>query len=112
MGASAPALHILGLVRDTSEVFISRFRCATEDTARRLVNTLLVAGLYPELHEPRTPDQAWEVAAPAELVASEANLADLRTAMRQAAERTGTAFEGCDPEDLVEGWARAEMGNQ
>jgi hypothetical protein len=90
-------------VRDASQVFISRFRCATEDTARRLVNSLLVAGLNPELHEPQTPDEPWEVDAPAELVASEANLADLRTAMRQTAERTGTAFEGCDPEGSVQG---------
>jgi len=102
-GASAPVLRILAVVRDTSQVFISRFRCANEDTARHLVNALLVAGLYPELHEPRAPDQTWEVAAPAELVASEANLADLRTAMRQAAERTGTAFEGCDLEEFVHG---------
>jgi hypothetical protein len=85
-------------VRKASRVFISRFRCASEDTARHLMNVLLVAGLYPELHEPPAPDQPWEVAAPAELVPSEANLADLQTAMRQAAQRTGTAFEGCNPE--------------
>lgn len=85
-------------MRDTSQVFISRFRCASENSARSLVNSLLVTGLYPELHEPQVPGQAWEVAAPAELEATEANLADLRAAMRQAAERSGAAFVGCDRE--------------
>jgi hypothetical protein len=85
-------------VRDTNQVFTSRFRCATEAGARSLVNHLLVAGLFPEVHEPQAPGQPWEVAAPAELVATEANLEDLRTAMRQAAERTGASFEGCDRE--------------
>jgi hypothetical protein len=88
----------LAVVPDTNQVFISRFRCASEAGARSLVNVLLVAGLLPELHEPHAPDQSWEVAAPAELVATEMNLADLRTVMRQAAERTGASFEGCDPE--------------
>jgi hypothetical protein len=88
----------LAVVRDTSQVFISRFRCATERAARSLVNTLLVSGLYPELHEPEAPDLPWEVAAPAELEATEANLTSLRTAMRQAAERNGASFDGCDPE--------------
>jgi hypothetical protein len=88
----------LALVRDTSQVFISRFRCGTEDGARRLVNSLLVAGLYPELHGPPAPGEPWEVAAPAELEPTEANLAELRTAMRQAAERNGASYEGCEPE--------------
>jgi hypothetical protein len=88
----------LAVVRDTSQVFISRFRCATEDSARGLVNAILVTGLLPELHEPQAPGQPWEVAAPAELEATEANLTELRAVMRQAAERTGTSFVGCDRE--------------
>ena len=85
-------------MRDTSQVFISRFRCASEGSARGLVNSLLVTGLYPELHEPPAPGQPWEVSVPAEMEATEANLADLRAVMRQAAERNGAAFVGCDPE--------------
>ena len=85
-------------MRDSSQVFISRFRCANEDSARRLVNALLVTGLYPELHEPLAPDQPWEVAAPAELEASEANLTELRTAMQQVGRRSGATFVGCDPD--------------
>jgi hypothetical protein len=88
----------LAVVRDTSQVFISRFRCASEDSARRLVNALLVTGLYPDLHEPQAPGQPWEVAAAAELEATEANLADLRAAMQQVARRSGATFLGCDPE--------------
>lgn len=86
-------------MREASQVFISRFRCASEGSARSLVNTLLVAGLYPELHEPPVPDQPWEVAAAAQLLATETNLAELRVAMLEAAERSGASFEGCDPED-------------
>ena len=85
-------------MRDTSQVFISRFRCEAEGTARSLVNALLVAGLFPELHEPQLPDQPWEVEAPAQLVPTEANLADLRAAMERAAQRAGASFEGCDRE--------------
>jgi hypothetical protein len=88
----------LAVVRETSQVFISRFHCASEDSARRLVNALLVTGLYPDLHEPRAPDQPWEVAAAAELEATEANLAELRAAMHQTARRAGAVFMGCDPD--------------
>ncbi len=77
---------------------MSRFRCATEEAARSLVNALLVAGLYPELHAPGLPDHPWEVVAPAQLVPTEPDLADLRAAMQAAAERAGAAFDGCDPE--------------
>jgi hypothetical protein len=86
----------LPVVPDTSQVFISRFRCDTEDVARGLVNMLLVVGLYPEVHEPQLPNQAWEVTAPAELVPTPPNLSDLQAAMQVAAERAGAAFEGCD----------------
>jgi hypothetical protein len=88
----------LALVRETSQVFISRFRCETEDAARSLVNALLVAGLLPELHEPQLPGHPWEVTAAAQLVPTDPNLADLRSAMRAAAERAGAVFDGCDPE--------------
>jgi hypothetical protein len=88
----------LAVVQESSQVFVSRFRCATEDVARNLVNSLLVAGLHPETHEPDLRDHAWEVTAPAELVPSEPNLADLRADMRALAERSGAAFEGCDAE--------------
>lgn len=85
-------------MRDTSRVYISRFQCAGEARARSLVNALLVAGLFPELHEPQVPGEPWEVEAPAQLVPTEANLADLRAAMEDAARRAGASFEGSDPE--------------
>jgi hypothetical protein len=88
----------LAVVREPSQVFVSRFRCPSEEAARSLVNRLLVAGLYPELHEPQLPDQEWEVTAPAELVPSEPNVADLRSDMRALADRSGAAFDGCDPD--------------
>jgi hypothetical protein len=101
----------LAVVRELSQVFVSRFRCATEDVARSLVNALLVAGLYPEVHEPASADQQWEVTAPAELVPSEPNLADLRADMRALAERSGAAFDGCDPETEGHVWSSPPDGN-
>ncbi len=83
-------------MRETSQVFISRFSCPSEAAARGLVNSLLVDGLYPELHQPPVPDQPWEVAVPLQLVATEANLAELRAAMDDAAQRFGASFDGCD----------------
>lgn len=77
---------------------MARFRCGSEDAARNLVNTLLVAGLYPELREPQLADERWELEAPVELVPTELNLADLEDAMRQVARRSGASFEGFDPE--------------
>jgi hypothetical protein len=82
----------------TSQVFLSRFRCQDEDSARRLVNVLLVAGLLPELHAPRLPGDSWEVVAAAELVPTPDNVADLRRDMESAARRARVSFEGCDPE--------------
>lgn len=95
--ASAPvAGSCLAVVRVTPQVFISRFRCPSEAAARGLVNSLLVDGLYPELHDPPLPDQPWEVAVPVEVVATEANLAELRAVMGETAERFAVSFEGCD----------------
>ncbi len=85
-------------MRETSQVFISRFRCPSEAAARGLVNSFLVDGLYPELHQPPVPDLPWEVAVPVQLVATEANLAELHAAMGDAAQRFGASFDGCDRE--------------
>jgi len=88
----------LAPVRDSSQVFVSRFRCDSEGTARGLANALLVAGLYPELREPPFPRQPWDVAVLAQLEPTEDNVADLRETMAEAARHAGASFEGCERE--------------
>jgi hypothetical protein len=86
-------------VPEPSQIYVGRFRCATERSARGLVNSLLVVGLLPDLREPVVPEQPWEVAAEVELVPTEDNLSDLDDAMREVAQREGATFDGCHPED-------------
>jgi len=101
-GCSKPPRPIsqlwLHAVAEGTRVFINRFTCRGEDSARRLVNALLVAGLYPELHAPQLPTHHWEVIAAVSLVPTRENLDELREDMETAARRAGASFEGSDPE--------------
>ena len=85
---------------ESSHVYINRFTCAGEESARRLVNALLVAGLYPELHAPQLPTHHWEVVAAVSLVPTRENLQALRDDMERAAGQAGASYDGCDPERL------------
>jgi hypothetical protein len=78
-------------------IFVIYFSCSSEESARRLVNAVLVAGLQPQLRAPRLPDQPWQVLAPADLEPTAENLADLQHAMAEAASRSGSRFDGCEP---------------
>jgi hypothetical protein len=78
-------------------IFVSYFSCSSEESARRLVNAVLVAGLQPQLRAPRLPGQPWQVLAPADLEPTAENLADLEQAMAEAASRSGGHFDGCEP---------------
>lgn len=93
-----PAPAIVADVGATPRVYINRFSCESEDSARRLVNTLLVAGLYPELHSPQLPGHAWQVVAPVSVVPDRLNLAELHEDMTTAADHAGAVFDGFDPE--------------
>jgi hypothetical protein len=75
-------------------VFLSVFTCDGEDSARRVANAVLVTGLAPELRAPRLPGEQWQVVAPAELVPTPANLAELREEMQALAERVGATYDG------------------
>ena len=79
-------------------MFVNRFTCDGEDCARKLVNALLVAGLFPELHAPRIVTQQWEVVAAVSVVPTQDNMDELRADMEDAAVRAGASYEGCDPE--------------
>ena len=87
-------------VAERSHVFVNRFTCEGEESARKLVNALLVAGLYPELHAPQLPTHQWEVVAAVSLVPTRENLEELREDMELAAGRAGASYDGCDPERL------------
>jgi len=87
-------------VAESSHVYVNRFTCQEEESARRLVNALLVAGLYPELHAPQLPTHNWEVVAAVSLVPTRENLEELREDMERAASRAGASYDGCDPERL------------
>jgi hypothetical protein len=78
-------------------IFVSYFSCSTEETARRLVNAVLVAGLQPQLRAPRLPNHPWQVVAPADLEPTAENLADLQETMADAASRAGGRFDRCEP---------------
>jgi hypothetical protein len=80
-------------------VFVGRFSCSTEQSARRLANAILVAGLEPELSPPRLPGEPWSVTAPADLKATAANLAELQRTMSDAAALAGAAFLTLQPGD-------------
>ena len=73
-------------------LFVALFSCDDEESARRLANAILVAGLEPALTPPRLPDEPWRVHAPAELEPTLANLAELHEAMGEAAVRAGARF--------------------
>ena len=77
-------------------VFVNRFSCASEDSARALANAIILVGLHPQLRGPRLPGEPWLVQAAAELVPTPENLLDLREAMSSAAARTGATYEGGD----------------
>lgn len=77
-------------------IFVSYFSCSSEESARRLANAVLVAGLQPEVRAPRLPNQPWQVLAPADLEPTAENLADLQQAMVEAASRAGGRFERCE----------------
>ena len=97
--AAAPISRLwLLAVAESTQVYVNRFTCREEDSARRLINALLVAGLYPELHAPQLPTHSWEVVAAVSLVPTRENLDELRKDMKTAARRAGASFEGCDPE--------------
>ena len=83
---------------ERSQVYVNRFTCHGEESARRLVNALLVAGLFPELHTPQLPTHHWEVVAAVSLVPTRENLDELREDMETAARRAGASYDGCDPE--------------
>lgn len=85
-------------VAESTQVFVNRFTCRGEESARRLINALLVAGLFPELHAPQLPTHYWEVVAAVSLVPTRENLDELREDMETAARRAGASFEGCNPE--------------
>jgi hypothetical protein len=80
-----------------SQIFVSRFSCLSEHSARVLANAILVAGLRPELRPPRLPGEPWRVWTPAELVATADNVGQLRQAMTDAAARAGATYEGSEP---------------
>jgi hypothetical protein len=79
-------------------VYVAHFSCTSEESARRLANAIMVAGLEPELTAPRLPHQPWWVAAPAALEATAANLAQLQEAMTEAAVRSGARLHSLQPE--------------
>jgi hypothetical protein len=83
-------------------VFVNHFSCASEQSARRLANAILVAGLRPQLRPPRLPDEGWRVVAAAELQPTLSNLAELQAAMAQAASSAGAKFEGYEQEPVEE----------
>jgi hypothetical protein len=78
-------------------VLVSRFRCDSEESARRLVNAVRVAGLDTRLWPPRGPGEGWRVTVPAELVPTAANLEALRDEMEAATRRAGAVYEVCEP---------------
>jgi hypothetical protein len=78
-------------------VFVGRFSCTTEQSARRLANAMLVAGLDPELSAPRLPGEPWSVIAPADLKPTPANLVELQQTMSDAATRAGAMFLTLQP---------------
>ncbi len=83
---------------ESPQVFVNRFTCQGEESARRLVNALLVAGLFPELHAPQLPPHYWEVVAAVPVVPTRENLNELREDMETAPRRAGASYDGCDPE--------------
>lgn len=85
--------------RPEPRVVVSRFSCPSEPSARALANAILVAGLRPELRPPRLPGEPWRLRAPAELVATPDNLAELRQTMTDAAAHAGAIYEGTDPSE-------------
>jgi hypothetical protein len=79
-------------------VFVAHFSCSSEESARRLANAIMVAGLEPELMGPRLPGELWWVTAPADLEATVTNLAELQEAMTEAAVRSGARLHSLQPE--------------
>ena len=77
-------------------VFVNRFSCGSEDSARALANAIIVEGLHPRVRPPRLPGERWLVHAAAQLVPTPENLVDLRRAMSDAAGRAEATYEGCD----------------
>jgi hypothetical protein len=79
-------------------VFVYHFSCGSEESARRLANAILVAGLRPRLRTPRLPDEVWVVLAAAELEPTAENLAELHQTMAEAAARAGARLDRREPE--------------